>query len=257
MTSALPAAARRSDPGSTGTGEPADRTAASPASSDVSWWRSAVIYQIYPRSFADANGDGIGDLNGVRARLPYLAELGVDAIWLSPFYPSPQADAGYDVSDYRDVDPVFGTLDDAKALIAEAHDHGPADRHRPGARTTPPTEHAWFQAGAGGRPGSPERAGTSSATGRGPDGSLPPNNWVSNFGGPAWTRVADGQWYLHLFAPEQPDLDWTNPEVVDEFQDILRFWLDLGVDGFRIDVAHGLAKDPDLADLPTGARATC
>jgi alpha-glucosidase len=216
------------------------------------WWRSAVIYQIYPRSFADANGDGIGDLNGVRSRLPYLAELGVDAIWLSPFYPSPQADAGYDVSDYRDVDPVFGTLDDAKALIGESHDHGlrividlvpnhTSDRH------------AWFQAALTAGPNSPERARYLFREGRGADGSLPPNNWVSNFGGPAWTRVADGQWYLHLFAPEQPDLDWTNPEVVDEFTGILRFWLDLGVDGFRIDVAHGLAKDPDLADLPNGA----
>ena len=225
----------------------ADQSAVSAA-----WWRSAVIYQIYPRSFADANGDGVGDLHGVRARLPYLADLGVDAIWLSPFYPSPQADAGYDVSDYRDVDPVFGTLDDAKALIRESHDCGlrividlvpnhTSDRHM------------WFQAALAAGPDSPERGRYIFRSGRGPDGSLPPNNWVSNFGGPAWTRVADGQWYLHLFAPGQPDLDWTNQEVIDEFKDILRFWLDLGVDGFRIDVAHGLAKDPDLADLPNGA----
>ena len=187
-----------------------------------------------------------------RARLPYLAELGVDAIWLSPFYPSPQADAGYDVSDYRDVDPVFGTLDDAKALITEAHDHGLrvivdlVPNHTS-------DQHVWFQAALAAAPGSPERARYIFRDGPRPDGELPPNNWVSNFGGPAWTRVADGQWYLHLFTPEQPDLDWTNPEVVAEFQDILRFWMDLGVDGFRIDVAHGLAKDPDLADLPNGA----
>jgi alpha-glucosidase len=218
----------------------------------AAWWRSAVIYQIYPRSFADANGDGIGDLAGIRSKLPYLADLGVDAIWLSPFYPSPQADAGYDVSDYRDVDPVFGTLDEGKALIAEAHDHG----LRIVIDLVPNHTsylHDWFQAALAAAPGSPERGRYLFRDGRGPDGSLPPNNWVSNFGGPAWTRVPDGQWYLHIFAPEQPDLDWTNPEVVAEFQDILRFWLDLGVDGFRIDVAHGLAKDPDLADLPNGA----
>ena len=219
---------------------------------DAAWWRSAVIYQIYPRSFADANGDGIGDLNGVRSRLPYLAELGIDAIWLSPFYPSPQADAGYDVSDYRDVDPVFGTLEEGKALIAETHEHGLrividlVPNHTS-------DQHIWFQAALAAEPGSPERGRYLFRDGRGPDGSLPPNNWVSNFGGPAWTRVSDGQWYLHLFTPEQPDLDWTNPEVVSEFKDILRFWLDLGVDGFRIDVAHGLAKDPDLADVPNGA----
>jgi alpha-glucosidase len=219
---------------------------------DAAWWRSAVIYQIYPRSFADANGDGIGDLNGVRSKLPYLADLGIDAIWLSPFYPSPQADAGYDVSDYRDVDPVFGTLDECKALIAETH----ALNLRIIIDLVPNHTsylHEWFQAALAAEPGSPERGRYLFRDGRGPDGSLPPNNWVSNFGGPAWTRVPDGQWYLHIFAPEQPDLDWTNPEVVAEFQDILRFWLDLGVDGFRIDVAHGLAKDPDLADLPNGA----
>jgi len=218
----------------------------------AAWWRSAVIYQIYPRSFADSNGDGIGDLNGVRSKLPYLADLGVDAIWLSPFYPSPQADAGYDVSDYCDVDPVFGTLDDAKALIEESHQHGLrivvdlVPNHTS-------DQHAWFQAALAAGPGSAERARYLFRDGRGPDGSLPPNNWVSNFGGPAWTRVADGQWYLHLFAPQQPDLDWTNQEVVSEFKLILRFWLDLGVDGFRIDVAHGLAKDPALTDLANGA----
>ena len=212
------------------------------------WWRSAVIYQIYPRSFADANGDGMGDLNGIRSKLPYLASLGIDAIWLSPFYASPQADAGYDVSDYRDVDPRFGTLDDARALITETHQH----RLKIVVDLVPnhtSDQHVWFQAALAAAPGSAERARYLFREGRGVDGELPPNNWTSNFGGPAWTRLPDGWWYLHLFAPEQPDLDWTNHEVVDEFKSILRFWLDLGVDGFRIDVAHGLAKDPALADV--------
>ncbi len=215
------------------------------------WWRSAVIYQIYPRSFADANGDGMGDLNGVRSKIGYLADLGVDAIWLSPFYPSPQADAGYDVADYRDVDPVFGTLDDAEAMITEAHDAG----LRVIVDLVPNHTsylHEWFQAALAAAPGSPERARYMFRDGRGENGELPPNNWESNFGGPAWTRVEDGSWYLHLFAPEQPDLDWTNDEVVAEFHDILRFWLDLGVDGFRIDVAHGMVKDPELPDMPAG-----
>lgn len=215
------------------------------------WWRSAVIYQIYPRSFADANGDGMGDLNGVRSRLGYLSELGVDAIWLSPFYASPQADAGYDVSDYRDVDPSLGTLADAKAMIVQTHQHGMkiivdlVPNHTS-------DQHVWFQQALAAGPGSPERARYMFRQGKGENGELPPNNWESNFGGPAWTRVADGSWYLHLFAPAQPDLDWTNPEVVAEFHDILRFWLDLGVDGFRIDVAHGLAKHPDLPDVLGG-----
>jgi alpha-glucosidase len=214
------------------------------------WWRSAVVYQIYPRSFADSDGDGIGDLNGVRSRLPYLKGLGVDAIWLSPFYASPQADAGYDVSDYRAVDPVFGTLEDARCLIGESHTAGLkiivdlVPNHTS-------DQHTWFQAALAAAPGSLERARYVFREGRGSGGELPPNNWLSNFGGPAWTRLADGWWYLHLFAPEQPDLDWTNPEVVQEFKAILRFWLDLGVDGFRIDVAHGLAKDPALPDLTT------
>lgn len=212
------------------------------------WWRSAVIYQIYPRSFADSDGDGMGDLNGVRSRLDYLADLGVDAIWLSPFYASPQADAGYDVSDYRDVDPVFGTMDDARALIRGAHEHGLkmivdlVPNHTS-------DQHVWFQAALVAAPGSPERARYIFREGRGVTGELPPNNWESNFGGPAWTRLSDGWWYLHLFTPEQPDLDWTNQEVIEEFESILRFWLDLGVDGFRIDVAHGLVKDPALPDM--------
>ena len=214
------------------------------------WWRSAVIYQIYVRSFADADGDGLGDLQGVRARLEHVRDLGADAIWLNPFYPSPQADAGYDVADYRDVDPRFGTLADADAMIAEAHALGLrvivdlVPNHTS-------NQHVWFQAALAARPGSRERARYIFRNGRGAAGEEPPNNWGSNFGGGAWTRLTEadgspGQWYLHLFAPEQPDLDWTNPEVHEEFESILRFWLDRGVDGFRIDVAHGLAKDPDL-----------
>ena len=212
------------------------------------WWREAVVYQIYPRSFADADGDGVGDLRGIRSRLGHVAALGVDAVWVSPFYPSPQADGGYDVADYRDVDPVSGTLADFDALVADAHALGvrvivdlvpnhTSDRH------------PWFQAALAAPPGSAERARYIFREGRGRGGALPPNDWQSVFGGPAWQRVADGQWYLHLFAPEQPDLDWSNPEVRAEFRDILRFWLDRGVDGFRIDVAHGLLKHPALPDL--------
>ena len=212
------------------------------------WWRDAVIYQVYIRSFADGDGDGMGDIAGIRSRLPYLRDLGVDAIWINPWYVSPQADAGYDVADFRDIDPVFGTLADAEALIAEAHAAGirvitdivpnhTSDRHE------------WFQAALAAGPGSPERERYVFRAGRGPDGSLPPNNWESCFRGPAWTRVPDGEWYLHLFAPEQPDLNWAHPEVRAEFESILRFWFDRGVDGFRIDVAHGLVKDQDLPDV--------
>ncbi len=209
------------------------------------WWRDAVIYQIYPRSFADANGDGIGDLPGIRTRLPYLRDLGVDAVWLSPFYLSPQADAGYDVADYRVVDPIFGTVADAHGLVADAHDLGLrvivdlVPNHSS-------DQHVWFQQALAEGPGSPLRARYHFRDGR---GALPPNDWPSIFGGPAWTQVPDGQWYLHLFAPEQPDFNWGHPAVADEFRTILRFWLDLGVDGFRIDVAHGLVKEAGLPDL--------
>ncbi|MFI7643199.1 glycoside hydrolase family 13 protein [Nonomuraea sp. NPDC049400] len=212
------------------------------------WWRSAVIYQVYIRSFADGDGDGTGDIAGLRSRLPYLAELGVDAIWINPWYPSPLADGGYDVSDYRDIHPTYGTLADAEKMIAEAHALGLrvildiVPNHTS-------DQHPWFQQALAAGPGSPERRRYLFRDGRGEDGSLPPNDWHAAFGGPAWTRVPDGQWYLHLFAPEQPDLNWDHPAVHAELDDVLRFWFDLGVDGFRIDVAHGMAKDPALPDL--------
>ena len=212
------------------------------------WWRDAVIYQVYVRSFADSDGDGIGDLPGIRSRLPYLRDLGVDALWVTPFYPSPMADGGYDVADYRDVDPLFGKLADAEALVQEAHNLGLrlivdlVPNHTS-------YEHEWFRAAVAAGPGSPERERYVFRDGTGPGGSQPPTNWRSVFGGPAWTRVEDGQWYLHLFAPEQPDLNWEHPEVHAEFLSVLRFWLDRGVDGFRIDVAHGLVKDQAFPDL--------
>ncbi len=218
-----------------------------------SWWRSAVIYQVYIRSFADGNGDGIGDIAGLRARLQHLADLGVDALWINPWYPSPMKDGGYDVSDLRGIEPVFGTLDDARAMIGEAHGLGLrvlldiVPNHLS-------DQHVWFQEALAARPGSRERARFIFRDGRGPDGAQPPNDWRSNFGGVAWTRVPDrdgspGQWYLHLFTPEQPDVDWTNPEVREEFDQTMRFWFDMGVDGFRIDVAHGLAKADGLPDV--------
>ncbi|MEU6512343.1 glycoside hydrolase family 13 protein [Streptomyces sp. NPDC046942] len=213
-----------------------------------SWWRNAVIYQVYIRSFADGNGDGVGDIAGLRSRLHYLAYLGVDAIWINPWYPSPLADGGYDVSDYRDIHPSFGSLDEARQMIAEANELGLrvildiVPNHTS-------DQHAWFQQALAAGPGSPERERYIFREGRGEDGSLPPNDWHAAFGGPTWTRTPDGQWYLHLFAPEQPDLNWDNPEVRAEFESVLRFWFDLGVDGFRIDVAHGMVKDPVLPDL--------
>jgi len=212
------------------------------------WWATAVFYQVYPRSFADGNGDGTGDLAGLRSRLGYLHDLGVDAIWISPFYRSPMADGGYDVADPCDVDPLFGSLDDFDALIADAHALG----IRVTVDIVPnhfSDEHPWFVQALAGGAGSAQRAKFIFRPGRGEHGELPPNNWPSVFGGPAWTRVADGAWYLHLFAPEQPDLDWTNPAVPAEFERILRFWLDRGVDGFRVDVAHGMAKPAGLPDV--------
>lgn len=224
---------------------------------DRDWWRQAVVYQIYPRSFADANGDGVGDIAGIRSRLGYLARLGVDAIWISPWYPSPMKDAGYDVSDYHDIDPVFGDLGEAEALVREAHAHGLrviidlVPNHTS-------DQHPWFQAALRAGPGSPERDRYIFRDGRGADGQERPNNWRSVFGGPAWTRVPgkDGQpeqWYLHLFAPEQPDLDWNDAAVRADFEATIRFWFDRGVDGFRIDVAHGLAKADGLPDIDDAA----
>jgi alpha-glucosidase len=209
-----------------------------------SWSRDAVIYEIYVRSFADSDGDGIGDLRGITQRLDHLVDLGVDAIWLTPFYRSPMADGGYDIADHRDVDPMFGTLADFDALLAAAHARG----LRVIIDIVPnhvSSQHPWFLAATNAEPGSPERQRFHFRKG----GSEPPNNWQSVFHGPAWTQLADGEWYLHLFAPEQPDLNWDNPEVRAEFADILRFWLDRGVDGIRIDVAHGLVKAPGLPDV--------
>jgi len=224
-----------------------------PSSPDSPWWRSAVIYQIYPRSFADANGDGIGDIAGITSRLEYLRDLGVDAIWITPWYRSPMDDHGYDVADFRAIDPLFGTLGDAEALIADAHSLG----LRVLLDIVPnhvSDEHLWFRAALTAAHGSAERDRFIFRSGKGATGELPPNNWQSMFGGGAWTRVdgpdgTPGEWYLHLFAPGQPDLNWNNPEVRDEYDDILRFWFDRGVDGFRIDVAHGMIKHPDMPDL--------
>ncbi|WP_309128825.1 glycoside hydrolase family 13 protein [Microbacterium sp.] len=223
------------------------------------WWRTAVIYQIYPRSFADASGDGIGDLPGITSRLDDLKSLGVDAIWLSPFMTSPQKDAGYDVADYRDVDPLFGTLADFDEMLAQAHSRGIrvivdlVPNHSS-------DQHAWFQEALKAAPGSPERARYVFRDGRGENGELPPNNWQSVFGGGMWERVTEadgtpGQWYLHIFDATQPDFDWTNEEVKEEFRSILRFWLDRGVDGFRVDVAHGMVKEAGLPDYAPVADA--
>ncbi|HEX2075814.1 MAG TPA: alpha-amylase family glycosyl hydrolase, partial [Geodermatophilus sp.] len=204
---------------------------------DADWWRQAVVYQVYPRSFRDLDGDGLGDIRGVTERLPFLQQLGVDAVWLSPFYPSALADGGYDVDDYRDVDPRLGTLEHFDEMVAEAHRLGIkvvvdiVPNHTS-------NRHAWFREALTSPPGSPARDRYIFRDGAGPDGSEPPSDWVSHFGGRAWTRVPDGQWYLHLFAREQPDLNWDNPEVRADFLRTLRFWSDRGVDGFRVDVAH-------------------
>ena len=219
------------------------------------WWSRAAVYQIYPRSFRDGNADGLGDLRGVIEGLPYLASLGVDAVWLSPFYPSPQKDAGYDVSDPRAVDPMFGTLDDFAELVEQAHERGV----RVIVDIVPnhvSASHPWFVEALNSPVGSQARRRFHFLDGRGESGEQPPNNWESIFGGSAWTRVKDpdgswGQWYLHLFDSTQPDLNWDNEEVRVDALNTLRFWLELGVDGFRVDVALGLAKDmtyPDLID---------
>ncbi|MFI7234879.1 glycoside hydrolase family 13 protein [Streptomyces cyaneofuscatus] len=212
------------------------------------WWRHAAIYQLYPRSFCDGNGDGVGDLAGVRARLGHLQRLGIEAIWFNPWYLSPMADAGYDVTDFRQVDPRFGTLAEAEELIADAHGRG----IRVIVDVVPnhvSNEHEWFLKALNAEPGSPERDLFWFRDGRGDSGELPPNAWQSIFGGPAWTRLPDGQWYLHLFAPEQPDLNWRHPQVRSEYEDILRFWFDRGVDGIRIDSAAMCGKDPELPDF--------
>ncbi len=217
------------------------------------WWADAVFYQVYVRSFADSDDDGVGDLAGLRSRLPYLSELGVDALWLTPFYPSPMADHGYDIADPRDVDPLFGDLAGFDALLEDAHALG----LRVTVDVVPnhsSDRHPWFLAALAAAPGSPERNRYIFRDGRGAAGAEPPNNWDSVFGGAAWTRVENdgrpGQWYLHLFAPGQPDLNWRNADVRADYERTLRFWLDRGVDGFRIDVAHGLIKDSRLRDNP-------
>jgi alpha-glucosidase len=231
--------------------------AAGPSAAGDSWWRSAAIYQLYVRSFADGSGDGVGDLAGVRARLPYLAELGVDAIWFNPWYRSPMSDAGYDISDYRDIEPAFGTLADADAVIREAHAHGiriiidVVPNHAS-------DQHPWFAEALAAPPCSAARDRFWFRAGRGVSGELPPNNWQSIFGGPAWTRITEpdgspGEWYLHLFAPEQPDFNWANASVRREFEDVLRFWFERGADGIRIDSAALLTKDPGLPDVRADA----
>ena len=219
------------------------------------WWRDAVIYQVYVRSFADADGDGTGDLAGVRSRLPYLRDLGVDALWFTPWYRSPMADGGYDVADYRSIDPVFGTLAEAERLIHEAFALGIRTIIDVVPNHVSHT-HDWFRAALAAAPGSAERARFWFRPGRGADGAQIPTQWRSNFGGPTWTRTSDadgtpGEWYLHLFTPEQPDLNWDHPEVRTEHEDVLRFWFDRGVAGIRIDSAALLVKDPALPEVPT------
>ena len=224
------------------------------------WWRTAVIYQVYVRSFADGNGDGIGDLAGVRSRLGYLKSLGVDALWFTPWYQSPLADGGYDVQDYRRIDPRFGTLEEAEQLIAEALELG----IRTIVDIVPnhiSDQHEWFQQALAAGPGSAERERFWFHPGRGADGSGIPTNWVSSFQGETWTRTQNpdgtpGEWYLHLFTPEQPDLNWNHADVRGEHEDVLRFWFDRGVAGVRIDSAALPVKDPALPDLPAGSAPT-
>ena len=217
------------------------------------WWRTAVVYQVYIRSFADADGDGVGDIPGIRSRLPYLRSLGVNALWITPWYPSPMADGGYDVADYVGIDPQFGTFDDAMGLVRDAHALGlrvmidMVPNHTSAA-------HPWFVRALTAPRGSPDRAWYVIRDGRGSAGDEPPNDWQSLFGGPAWSPMPDdgrlpAQWYLHLFDSSQPDLAWDNPEVRSAFEEIIATWLDRGIDGIRIDVANFLAKDPALPDL--------
>ncbi|GAA2146970.1 glycoside hydrolase family 13 protein [Glycomyces algeriensis] len=232
---------------------PTAHPTAGPAASAPDWWRNAVIYQVYPRSFADADGDGTGDLAGVRDRLPYLAELGVDALWFTPWYRSPQADGGYDVADYRAIDPAFGTLADAEELISAAGELG----IRTIVDVVPnhvSDQHAWFQEALAAAPGDPARDRFWFHDGRGLGGDEMPTRWTSSFAGDTWTRTTGpdgkpGQWYLHLFAPEQPDLNWNHPDVVAEHEAVLRFWYDRGVAGIRIDSAALIAKDPELPEV--------
>ncbi|MGQ0837948.1 glycoside hydrolase family 13 protein [Actinokineospora sp.] len=227
------------------------RRTADPRPADDSeplWWHDAVVYQVYVRSFADSDGDGVGDLEGIRSRLGYLELLGVDGLWLTPFYRSPMADHGYDVADARDVDPLFGDLDAFDRLVADAHAHGIKVTVDLVPNHTS-DQHEWFQAALRAAPASRERGRYFFRDGLGADGSIPPNNWTSILGGPAWTRVPDGQWYLHLFASQQPDLNWDDSDVRVDLVATLRFWLDRGVDGFRIDVADGLAKPAGLPDM--------
>ena len=218
---------------------------------DSAWWRAAVFYEIYVRSYSDANSDGVGDLRGITNRLDHLVDLGVDGLWLTPFYPSPMRDHGYDVANPRDVDPRFGSLADFDLLVDAARARGLrmivdiVPNHSS-------NEHPWFREALVSAPGSDARARYHFRDGTGPGHSEPPNNWQSVFGGIAWTRV-DQQWYLHLFTPEQPDLNWHHPAVPADYEQTLRFWLDRGVDGFRIDVAHGLFKDRDLPSTGTGS----
>jgi alpha-glucosidase len=223
------------------------------AASSLQWWRHAVIYQVYLKSFVDASDDGVGDIKGLISGLPYLTRLGVDALWVTPWFPSPMRDGGYDVSDYRGIDPVFGTLDDAEQLIAACHERGVrlvldlVANHCS-------REHPWFTSALAAAEGSQERRRFYFLDGRGDHGEIPPTDWNSVFGGPAWTRTRNidgspGQWYLHLFDPSQPDLNWGNEEVGAEFDDILRFWFDRGIDGFRLDAIPAIGKDDDFRDV--------
>ncbi|NMM17284.1 MAG: glycoside hydrolase family 13 protein [Cellulomonas sp.] len=241
-------------PSTRGEARVGEQVGRAPRGDDAAWWRGAVIYQVYVRSFADGNGDGTGDLTGVREHLEYLRDLGVDAIWFNPFYVSPLADGGYDVADYRAIDPAFGTLDQAEQVVREALELG----IRTIIDIVPnhvSDQHPWFQAALAAGPGSPERARFWFRPGKGDHGDEMPTHWVSSFQGSTWTRTTNpdgtpGEWYLHLFTPEQPDLNWNHPDVRREHEDILRFWFDRGVAGVRIDSAALLIKDPALPEVP-------